>query len=221
MSGAHSLPYRETHVSIDTTRLESLRDKVSSRRDPWRPPVIEDFAAHAGKTRIMAVDQSLSATGMVWLAVGRRELTVHQTWTFRSEADEDADGHEQNLQRAMNLGNQIHDVFREVYRNVTYVAHEGPPVGGGRILRPESSLLAALALRHAAARWEVPIAAMVQPQTHKRVVCGNGNATKKEEHAALAQLATSLPILGYSLVTNEATRDALCVGIAHLLREGK
>jgi hypothetical protein len=209
-------------VSINVTRLEALRDKrKAAQHESWRPPMIEDFAAHAGTTRILAVDQSLSATGMVWLAVGKRQLTVYQAWTFRSEAGEDADGHEQNLQRAMNLGTQIDDVFREVYRNVTYVAHEGPPVGGGRILRPESSLLAALALRHAAARWGMPIASMVQPQAHKRVVCGNGNATKREEHAGLAQLATSLPIIGYSLVTNEATRDALCVGIAHLLRKGK
>jgi hypothetical protein len=181
--------------------------------------MIEDFAAHAGKTRILAVDQSLSATGMVWLAVGRRELTVYQAWTFRSEAGEDADGHEQNLQRAMDLGNQIDDVIRVVHQDVAHVVHEGPPVGGGRIMRPESSLLAALALRQAAALWEVPIAPMVQPQTHKRIVCGNGNATKKEEHAALAQLAATLPILDYDRVTNEAIRDALCVALAHLTRK--
>lgn len=206
-------------MSIDTTRLESLRGKLVARRDPWRAPVIEDFAAHAGKTRILAVDQSLSATGMVWLAVGKKELTVYGAWTFRSEAGADVEGHEENLQRALSLGTQIDWVLWEVHRNVACVVHEGPPVGGGRILRPESSLLAALALRQAATRREVPIAPMVQPQTHKRVVCGNGNATKKEEHAALAQLATTLPILEYQRVTNEATRDALCVALAHLIRK--
>lgn len=209
-------------MSINITKLKALRDKERpTRREPWRPPVIEDFATHAETTRVLAVDQSLSATGMVWLAVGKRELMVYGAWTFRSEADEDADGHEQNLQRAMDLGSQIHEVLHEVYQNVAHVVHEGPPVGGGRIMRPESSLLAALALRQVAARWVIPVAPMVQPQTHKRVVCGNGNATKKEEHAALAQLATTLPILEYRRITNEATRDALCVGIAHLLREGK
>lgn len=207
-------------MSVNTAKLEALRDKPRiSRADPWRAPVMEDFAAHAGKTRILAVDQSLSATGMVWLAVGTKELTVYEAWTFRSEAHEDADGHEENLQRAMHLGTQIERVIWEIHRNVAHIVHEGPPVGGGKILRPESSLLAALALRQAAARWEVPVTSMVQPQTHRRVICGNQRATKKEEHEALAQLAATLPIQDYDKITNEATRDALCVGITQLLRK--
>jgi hypothetical protein len=81
--------------------------------------------------------------------------------------------------------------------------------------------MASLALRREAAAWDIAVRPMVQPQSHRRVICGNPKASKKEEHEALATLVPALPIIGYSLVTNEATRDALCVGIAHLLREGK
>jgi Holliday junction resolvasome RuvABC endonuclease subunit len=62
----------------------------------------------------------------------------------------------------------------------------------------------------------------VSPQQHRKAVCGVSRATKREEHRALVKLAETIPILDYQkMITNEAKRDALCVGLCALLRAGK
>lgn len=204
-------------MTLNTARLEGLAGskKLISRRDPWRAPTMAEFIEHEGK-RIIAVDQSLSATGLVVIRVGADHLSILWSTTLRGVVSEDVKGYEETLQKATNLGKQLATALGQV-PDIDELVHEGVPIGGGKIVRPESSLMASLALRHEADLWGIPVKPMVQPQTHRRVVCGNAGASKKEEHEGLAKLASSLPIIGYELVTNEATRDALCVGIAHLV----
>jgi len=208
-------------MTINTAGLKAISTKARvPRRDPWRPPTMADLSKHEGR-RIIAVDQSLSATGLVVIHVHADHLSILRTETLRGMADKNAEGYEETLQRALSLGKQLATKLG-VTPDIDEIVHEGVPIGGGKIVRPESSLMASLALRQEAGLWGIPVSPMVQPQTHRRVICGKPGATKKEEHEALATLAGSLPILGYEIVTNEATRDALCVGIAHLARnEGK
>jgi hypothetical protein len=203
-------------MTLNTAKLEMLRTKkLIPRRDPWRPPTMTEIVRHEGK-RIIAVDQSLSATGLVVILVSADHLSILRSDTLRGVAADECAGYEETLQRALNLGKQLATTLGMV-PDIDELVHEGVPIGGGKIVRPESSLMASLALRQEAGLWGIPVKPMVQPQTHRRVVCGNQNASKKEEHEALATLAQSLPIIGYELITNEATRDALCVGIAHLV----
>jgi hypothetical protein len=176
-----------------------------------------DLVKHEGKM-ILAADQSLSAAGLVVIRVDTDHLDILRATTLRGMATEGAEGYEETLQKALNLSKQLIKEIGQVPAGVEELVHEGIPIGGGKIVRPESSLMASLALRQAAMRWDMPVKAMVQPQSHRRVICGNPSASKKEEHEALATLVPALPIAGYGHVTNEATRDALCVGIAHLVR---
>ncbi len=83
------------------------------------------------------------------------------------------------------------------------------------MVRPESSLLAALGCRLALApqglydmRWE-----MVQNQHSKTVLTGKRDATKKEWHAALGYY----PIAGIELASNEGQRDAACLALTYLI----
>lgn len=187
-------------------------DKASTKQ--WRMPEPDDFFHGC----VMAFDQSLSATGVVVLVNdGVEGLRVLWAGTVRTKTTEGLGGHEENLERALDIRHRYTEVLNNRWIKDMSVVHEMVPVGGP-LRSPESSLLAAVALRIAAEDLGCPLEPSVAPKRHRKAICGNANAKKPEAHRALTNLATLLPIGGYSLVTNEATRDALAIGLTHLLR---
>lgn len=203
-------------MDLNLDALHAVRDKKSSPREEWRPLTIDDL----GYGIVICFDQSLTKTA--GMCVHREGSAVAVRGVKQFAGHTDACGDEGNFQK----GTTIYHRFIEFLMSMKghhrdeqiTVVHEAPPVGGGVVMRPESSLLAAQALRIAADRLDIPVAPMVSPAQHKKAICGNARADKPEAHAALAQLALSLPIRGYECVTNADKRDALCIGLTYLAR---
>jgi hypothetical protein len=219
------------------TDLDRIKVKVASRaarttKKQWRTPRFEDLAPDC---HIMAVDQSLRATGVVLLSTVLNRLTIVRADILATTPSERAQGHEDTLQAAV----QLQMLFERYLVHLEgplppyRIVHEAPPLSGRGMHRPESSLLAAAALR-AAARFRVPqqqtftgryvpveILPMVRRQDHAWFICGESNALKKDHHAVLMDTLRFMPVVNLDLITNEAKRDALSVGLFALHRLAK
>jgi hypothetical protein len=217
---------------VNTEALEVFAGDRKGKpvKQSWRSPEPDDFVLSNGVTRfVVAVDQSLSGCAAVLLSAGRIEparplcLIVHASQKFATTPVE-AGGYEETLRRATELhglfGNwMLQSVLMLVSGFGLEIVHEQPPIGGGRVVRPESSLLASMAVRLVADRHALPVARMVAPQSHKHFICGDRKADKKTHHAALKKVVADLGVRGMDIVTNEDLRDALSIGLLHLTRE--
>jgi Holliday junction resolvasome RuvABC endonuclease subunit len=167
---------------------------------------------------LLSFDQSLSNTGYVVLenAVLTDGGKLGFVATGMLKARDDVKGHEKVLDRAMDLFWEVQDVSRE-YRP-TWVTYETPPVGG-RMSRPESSLLGAHSIR-LAALIENPFVKLetVSRQKAAKRWTGNGNADKKVVRAALEALLKYHQIDRPEGPWNEHVVDALSLGL--LFMEG-
>lgn len=197
---------------VNTAKLSEFRDGAKkTKKKVWTAPVIDQFRAG----QIIAWDQSLSACGMValWCTKpedGRTVLHINSAETFRMQTA--IGGHEGNFQRTLALSDEIGRWMEDRdFGGGWEVVHEAPPSGGGTMRHPESSILASVAVRQGTRRYKLN--PMVSRQSHARFACGNGNATKKDHHAALMKLAEDLEIGNLHLITNEAKRDALSVAL--------
>jgi len=162
---------------------------------------------------ILVFDQSVSATGWVVLA-SAKDLRVLAAGSFLLPAVDYPSGHEGTLRRGVVITQQAEEVLtRYHFFGISRVIHEAPPVGG-RMARPESSLVAALAVRVAAERFGLPVSC-VQNQHSKKVLTGSATVDKKDWHRALGRYS----IDGKHKVTNEGQRDALCLGLTFLIDE--
>ena len=221
---------------MNTEALAAFATKDAARRaaaPKWRPPEMTDFHYDPFWGRdVVAVDPSLRAFGAVFLTISSVKdqsphVRVHAARKFTS-AEGDATGWEANFQRAMQVGHDFRlwlseDVFAGHARIRLEIVHEQPPTGGGRIIRPEATILGGFATRIAARDIGVLTQRMVAPLSHKNLFCGprkpgEKGVTKAEHHAALKETAGRLGISGMDLITNEATRDALSIGLLHLTR---
>jgi hypothetical protein len=203
-------------VNLDgVERLANDKRTRKSGPEPWRPPVLGDFP----DGEVVAIDQSLTHTGLVHLRRDEHGLRVLQADTIRQKATEGLTGYEESLAQAMALQDLLGvRLDHWIGMKDVPVVYEAVPFGG-HLRSPESSLLAALVVRHVVAGLALVCVPPVAGKTHKKVVCGNGNADKRQAHAGLLRLSTDLPIEGCGVVTNEHTRDALSVGLAYLLRD--
>lgn len=191
--------------------------KGKGTRKNWTQPTLDEFA-HGS---VVAWDQSTTATGWVWLVSDQSGLWIRDAGSFSGEHG--SEGWENVLRSAQMIELKASGVMMRVYSRSpdAVCVHEAPPTGGGKFLKPELSLVCAYAIRHAAYSSGLSVKPMVTPQNHKTLICGNHIAKKPVEHAALKELSVVLPIVGYTEnITNEAKRDALCVALSHLLREG-
>lgn len=202
-------------MTFNLDGFRSIREDRPSARETWRPPTINDL----GFDIVIAFDQTLAATAAMCVHRHGDALAVRGVKMLSGHSN--ATGDEGNLQKGVSL---YHDLTYYLAGALSHhaegvtVVHEAPSVGGGTLHRPESSLLAAQALRLACDRIDIPVAPMVSSSAHKKAICGDGRATKNEAHEALAELAESLPIQGYQAVRNSDKRDALCIAITHLMR---
>lgn len=204
-------------MNLNLDGLEAFKDKrpVPRTKAEWAPAGLEGLP----DGQVLAVDQSLSSSGLVFLSSLDGTIQVEWAVTYRTGDDgEGAGGHEANLRRALELERLFSNLLETVSGDPTIV-HEAPTTGGGKVMRPESSLMAAQALRSAAYRWYLAVAPMVRAQDHKRFTCGQANATKKDHHRALMIWAEGLGIANLSVITNEHLRDALSIALTHLGRD--
>lgn len=175
---------------------------------PWAPPGTDQMA-YGG---VLAVDQSLSALGWVWLQHTPETLCVVSKGSVRTNPGDFPKGHEGNLQRAVAVYEEFRtQIFAQAGRmHEISVVHEAPPVGS-HMSRPESSLISATVIRIWAYDQGLPLV-MVANQHSKSILVHNANATKKEWHTALDRLLIS----GHK-VSNEGERDALCLALTYLI----
>lgn len=128
------------------------------------------------------------------------------------------------MTRAVSINQQFRDWLKDpLFHDETswpqpqwIVVLEAPPINTGKIKYPESSLLACLALRLVAEDAGVCIAPMISAQEHHYMCSGIRN-DKTQSHKVLKEWAPDV-ITNFDLITNEALRDALCVGLAFLKR---
>lgn len=155
---------------------------------------------------VIAVDQSLANTGIVVLSFDHEGFSVGERTTLRSTTS--VDGIERCLLRAEELRTEMEEYIRTLPKP-DMVVHELPGASN-RLQRPESSLLAALALRTVAGALKYPVAA-VSANTAKKFLTGNGNAQKRQvkEH-----LLICYPHL-QPLRLNEHLIDAIAVGVTY------
>lgn len=214
---------------MNTDALESFAAGAAAKapKKTWTPPTEADFHAPEapGVRYVLGIDQSLSACGLALIGAQRKPeglvLVVMDAEKITTAAPL-FKGFEEHFQRA----EQLHDLIERFLSRVYFgtegdieLVHEAPPVGGGRLRTPESSILSALAVRLAARKSWIRRGPMVPPQVHKTFVCGDRRADKKKHHAALTALAADLGIAQWEFVTNEATRDAASLALLHLSRE--
>lgn len=156
---------------------------------------------------VLGVDQSLSNTGMVVVAIGTvPDLLSKHMLTSRSAVE----GTESALRRAV----ELHGEFRNFMKlmsswEVDEIIHETPPTAN-RMQRPESSLLAAMGLRLAAEEFGLPYLA-VHSNTAKLHFTGSGVAKKPVMHERMWGIYPEIK----AKKLNEHQADALALVIAH------
>jgi len=191
------------------SRLGQFRIDGESKpaRQPWTPP---EIGAFADGVLVLAVDQSLSALGWVLMRRWEDRFLVIDKGSVRTKPEDYPQGHEGTLQRGVQV---YYDFDRQVGAMEAYgvpvLVHETPPVGG-RMSRPESSLVSATAIRLWAWHRKWPVT-MVANQHSKKVLVNNANATKTEWHQALKRYW-----FDGTMPTNEGERDALCLALTYL-----
>jgi Holliday junction resolvasome RuvABC endonuclease subunit len=163
----------------------------------------------------------LTASGLVFIEIHDGEVYVLGAQVVGTTKT-DKVGWEDTFIRAHALKSQLRAVLEpwtfDYGHTMVEAVHEAPPVGSG-MLRKESSILAGYNFEQVAEEMGVIGAPLVTPHAHKFLICGNGRAGKKEHHEALKKLMTS--IFDAKLITNEALRDALSIGLYAAHRKGK
>jgi hypothetical protein len=189
---------------------------AKATKPTWAQPTRADLA----DGHVIAIDQSLANTGIVAMIHHESQLRVVGAESWKIDSD-GAVGHEDSLRRAVLVAAMLGE-FLDDYRGPEWVLRHELPIPlkpNPKIWRPESSLIAATAVRVIASERRIPVAEMMGAQTHKRITSGQANADKISHHAALEHLAAGLGVGGWELVTNEAKRDAASIALAHLYQE--
>lgn len=162
--------------------------------------------------RFIACDPSLAATGLVFIEVHDGEVYVLGAETVGA-AKTDKVGWEDTFLRAHYLKVALRAILESWVHDFGggVAVHEAPPVGGGSMMRTESTILAGYSFEQVAEELGMELAPLVTPNAHKFLLSGNGRATKKEHHVKVKELLPS--IFDGKCITNEALRDALSVAL--------
>jgi Holliday junction resolvasome RuvABC endonuclease subunit len=193
-------------MDLDLTRFAGDGPAGPSRKKAWEfEPIRMRYVG-----TILAFDQTLGHTGYVVLDCrewreGRLPIIRHVGMIEPGPTGEK--GHLDNLLKSEAIFAEVMALVKE--HQPTRVAHESPPTGGGKLHRPESSLMAAQSLRLASRLQGVTDIQMIHAQSVKGRMTGNRAADKKDMHAVLYQEYVSLAA---TKPNNENTRDALGVG---------
>lgn len=201
-------------TGLDFTGLGDLAKGTVKAKADWQPLTLDDL----GLGKILFFDQSLTASGWVKVTRDERGCRVDAAGVIKEVKEHDAmkRGVERDLSRGVTVFEVAFMLIENAISDDYEVAHESPPHAGNVTGGGTSSLMAAQAVRCAAALAQTPIEAL-GAQPAKTLVCGSSKAKKPEAHAALK--AHCFPwIEGVDMVTNEATRDALMGALLWLRR---
>lgn len=203
----------------DTSTAEKVREQLRTRKTapakpPWSPPAWSDFLWHQ---TIIAFDASLVNTGWVIIRGWLRGLDVIGRGTIRPQTEQTgymATWERARLLEAALLGNAL--VASHVHDEVTLVAVEAPPVGGG-LHRTESSLVAGLTV------WrQAPFRCAAVSATHvSAVLLGDPKILSRARKPAIKAAVCSYVPEAAKRGWTEHERDALSVALTRLfdLRE--
>jgi len=176
----------------------------------WKRPGVDEFAEGS----VLAFDQTFAKTGWCILTVYDGFLHIVAKGVLK-EPPSQFRGFEDTLMRALWMSDRITTVVVEyVMRQSSMVpqppviVHEMPAVKG---YRPESSLLAALAVRQAAARHDLGV--FMQSNSHMRTVM-TPPGSDRQSKVPLREAANHY--LDTSKGWNQDERDALLLGLTHL-----
>lgn len=162
--------------------------------------------------RVVACDPSLAASGLVFIEVHDGEVYVLGAETVGTTKT-DKVGWEDTFLRAHQLKMRLRPILESWVHDygagMGIAVHEAPPIGGS--FRTESTILAGFTFEQLAEEIGMVADPLVTPMAHKKLICGNGRAQKKEHHDALKLLMTT--IFDSKCVKNEATRDALSIAL--------
>lgn len=157
--------------------------------------------------KILAVDQSLDNSGIVWFdydkslsIVGRALLSCPYLLS----------GHAASLKRAQ----ELIPLFRSYFDDMDIVIYEIPPLGN-MVQRPESSLLAAMAVCVAAESVGVLSCEGVSPNKAKKFLTGSGVANKTKVREGLYQ---KFPEMAKHKL-NQHQADAAALAVTYLFAE--
>jgi hypothetical protein len=200
-------------MSLDFTGLSDLAaDTKRHTKQGWQPLTPDDL----GHGRVLAFDQSLTATGWVKVIRGYDGVLVVGAGKVRDLYSGEKNSIETQLRRGVEVFEQAYVLIDEATHAGYSVIHESPPnpaavKGGGY-----GSLLAAQSVRNAAALAQTTIE-QLGAQPAKTLICGSAKAQKPEAHAALKDCFPWIE--GSHLITNEAHRDALLIALLWLRRK--
>lgn len=179
----------------------------------WEPLRAETLGYGTG----LCLDQSLTATGMVII---QHVFPASAPTVIRSakwSTEHEGKGVLTALRRGIDVYRMMKATLRDLPVPIDWVAHESPPNPSAMKNTDTSSLQASQALWCAMDELGLGEPEMIGSQPGKKLVCGNGNAKKPEAHKALKE--DVLPwIVNSQVITNEAHRDALMVGLVKLAR---
>jgi hypothetical protein len=195
------------------TAGERLRERVReakrpSRRKEWHQPTLAEFRP---SWRVLAFDQSLVSTGWVLIEVASEQLVLHDKGTIHTRIRQ-ADGHLGSIERAEDLAATM-AIFGGLWASVSSVGYddviaEATPIVGYRL---ESSLLAAYVIRH---NYGERVTFVSRQKAVSRLIPPEARTGSKRDTQHL--LDTYLP--DGPKRWNEHERDALMLGLCHLLR---
>lgn len=177
----------------------SALERFANGATPDEDEEIKPFQAIDLSRQILVFDQSLANTGYALIYGQQVAATGNITTEIVDKGDED------NFRRGLVIYEAVRGLINHF--QPTHILHENPPVGG-RTIRPDSSLISAMAIRVAAHRTDIPIA-MLHARTAKKRWTGNANAKKKPMKTAMLSLH---PWLNQIKPMNEAIIDALAIG---------
>lgn len=193
---------------------EHVPAKSKAKKAEWRPPTVDDL----GYGCLLAFDPSLSATGFVALERTLDCFRVMGAVTLRGDAPSILTGWTQTFRQSMDIRAKLRGLLRGYDPDVWEIVVESPPMGGGKILSPESAILVANDLHMLAEELGFTMLPMISPQQHKKATVGNGGITKTEHHERLKPVLLGLAPGNLALITNAAKRDGMSIAVTDLLR---
>lgn len=157
------------------------------------------------KGRILAADPSLANFG--WVVIDSAKGLDPESRGCLQSAHA-LEGNEANLKRALELTDHLTNLLANIHVDV--VVHE-MPASRNTLQRPESALLASMALR-VAAKANKRYVTMVSANRAKSVVAGYSRADKKRVRNCIRERYPHLISAGW----NEHIYDAYAIGLTYI-----
>ncbi len=173
-------------------------DGDAPTREKWRPAPLGE----ATSLRVLAFDQTLASAGWVclhgWTCFGSGVIAAEPS-TLK--------GPPLSVDRGARLHRWVEQLIKAM--EPTHIVCEMPPIQGGGMRRPESSLMASLAIAIAADTQALPFS-LVSGQTAKKRFGGNSSADKKAVREGIFEVA---PWFRVVKPMNEHVADALALAL--------